>query len=253
MRRHFWLYLVATLTSVLSIIGCARSDDQTPLIFAAASLADVLTEASEEYERQTGEEVDFNFGGSTSLANQIARLEAPADAVIMAGQGPISRLTDTEAVATSDVAIIARNSLVVVSQGNAPLDSLSELATTGSRIAIADPSFAPAGQYAREALISANAWVQVESEVVPTLDVRAALAAVSSGSVEFAIVYSTDALTETSLDVVLEIDRALHQSVIYPAAVVSSSNKTSSAQSFIDFLLSAEGQRIFASHGFRAA
>lgn len=251
--RRFSLAVLTVVTFGLLFAGCARSESDPPLIFAAASLADVLTEAAEVYETETGERVEFNFGGSTALANQIARLGSPADGVVFAGQSPLDLLIDEEVIDSGSEQVIARNSLVVVSGSGQPLAGLLELEADGVSIAIADPDFAPAGQYAREALSNAGLWETLEDRIVPTIDVRAALAAVNSGSVDFAIVYKTDALTGNASDSAFEVAPALHQPVVYPAAGINGSERVNAVKAFIQFLMTAEAQQIFERHRFSAA
>ena len=60
-------------------------------------------------------------------------------------------------------------------------------------IAVADPQAVPAGVYARRWLEGLGLWTELAPRVVPTLDVRAALAAVESENAEAGIVYRTDA------------------------------------------------------------
>ncbi len=238
------------LAALAVFTACGEKDNDVPLIFAAASLADVLTEAGELYEAETGRRVEFSFGGSTALSNQIARLNAPADGAILAGDGPLRTLIEAGSVEGSDAVTVARNSLVVVSEDDVSLGSLSELAESSAQVAIADPELAPAGDYARQALISAGAWEEVSDRIVPTLDVRAALAAVGSGSVEFAIVYSTDALSEADVNLVLTVDQSLHQPIMYPAAAISGSSRADAMDDFVSFLRSPDGEAVFERHGF---
>lgn len=243
--------LVIVVSAALAVgVACGGKSEASPLFFAAASLADVLTDAADVYESKTGNSVEFNFGGSTALANQVARLDAPADGVILAGQKPLDLLLDRDLVSATDVIVIARNSLVVVSGDDITLNSLSDLISSNASIAIADPDLAPAGQYAQDALISAAAWDDLEEQIIPTLDVRAALTAVSSGSADFAIIYATDALTEPGLHLALAVEASLHQPVIYPAAASSNSSVGEATNEFLDFLSSPDGQQIFRSHGF---
>lgn len=244
------VFTLAATVALVAGLACGNQDEDTPLIFAAASLADALTEAAEAYEAATGDAVEFNFGGSNALANQIARLNAPADGVILAGRSPLALLADDEKVDLADVVMIAENSLVVVSADDKELDSLDDLSSSDQRVAIADPEFAPAGEYAKEALVSAAVWDDLSERMIPTLDVRAALAAASSRSVGFAIVYATDARTESDLNVVLEIDNALHQPVTYPAAAIKDSSVAIATNTFLEFLLGPGGQEILRSHGF---
>jgi molybdate transport system substrate-binding protein len=242
--------VLLTLFALVFSSGCRGKADEQPLFFAAASLADVLTETAQEYQQQTGNEVLFSFGGSNTLANQVVSLNAPADAVILAGQYPMQRLVDAGKIDATDISIVALNKLVVVSTGTSGMPGITEITSTTGRIAIADPDLAPAGQYAREALQAAGVWDSLQGRIVPTLDVRAALAAVSSGSASYAIVYATDAITEPRLNVVLEIDQQLYSHVEYPAAVIIGSRQSEKAADFIKFLQTPAAAEIFRRDGF---
>jgi molybdate transport system substrate-binding protein len=61
----------------------AAGRPSTRLVFAAASLADALTEAAEAFEAANGHSVTLSFAGSAALARQIM-LGAPADLFISA-------------------------------------------------------------------------------------------------------------------------------------------------------------------------
>ena len=46
------------------VVACdGGGDSDVPLIFVAASLSDVVVEAGELYEAETGNRVEFSFGG----------------------------------------------------------------------------------------------------------------------------------------------------------------------------------------------
>lgn len=238
------------LITLAAAAACDTRNEDTPLIFAAASLSDVLIDVQKLYEQESGSSVAFNFGGSIAMANQIARLNSPADGVIMAGQAPMDILIEAGMVNAANVTPLASNFLVVMAEGDAQLASLADIADDESIIAIADPDLAPAGQYAREALQTAGIWEEIQDKVVPTLDVRAALAALGNGSVDFAIVYATDALTEPELNVVLSIDSALHQPVSYPAAPVTDAPGADAAGLFFEFLEWPDAKQVFDQYGF---
>jgi len=71
------IFLVICIASVVACNGSGKDD--VPLIFVAASLSDVVGEAADLYEAETGNSVEFSFGGSIMLANQFAELGAFAD------------------------------------------------------------------------------------------------------------------------------------------------------------------------------
>lgn len=242
--------LALLIVGALTLSACGISGSKpAPLIFAAASLADVLDEAATAYEQQTGSRVQFSFGGSTTLANQIASAGAPADAVIFAGAGPMRVLVDEGIVEASHVMTVASNRLVVVRRrgdSNIEPGSFREMVSAGS-IAIADPALAPAGAYARAALENIGVWEVVQPRLVPSLDVRAALAAVETDNADWGIVYLSDALSSPGVEIVVEIPPQTYPTISYLAAAIRAS---STAVGFINFLRTATGQSILETHGF---
>ena len=234
---------------VALLAACGGGENDSILVAAAASLTDALVEAGEKFESQTGVEVAFSFGGSNTLARQ-AELGAPADAAIFAGSSPMDRLEGSGNIFPGSRIDLFRNRLVVISDsGTAGLVNLAELVDVGGRIALADPQLAPAGQYAKQALEASGLWDELEDRVIPTLDVRAAVGAVATGSARFGIVYATDAAA-TGVDVVLLIPESLHDPIVYPAAVIDGASGSEAAMRFLDFLASDEGRAVFERHGF---
>lgn len=85
--------------------------------------------------------------------------------------------------------------------------------------------------------------------VVATVDVRGALAAVESESVDAAIVYRTDALISPRVRVAYVVPLGDAPRVVYPVASIAASTSPS-ARAFVDFLSGPEARRIFESKGF---
>src|SRR5215467_6989695 len=73
--------------------------------------------------------------------------------------------------------------IIIAREGGSAINSPKDLANdTVGRIALADPGVVPAGVYAKEYLEKQN-WATVKGKVIPTENVRGALAAVESGNV----------------------------------------------------------------------
>jgi molybdate transport system substrate-binding protein len=115
------------------------------------------------------------------------------------------------------------------------------------RLALADPESVPAGIYAREWLEAEGVWAGLKPKVVPTLDVRAALAAVESEAVAAAIVYRTDAALSKRVRVAFVV--AGGPAIRYCLAMLVPS-KSSAARRFVDFAAGEEGRAIFERRGF---
>lgn len=245
---------VALLSALLAIPACSGSNGDehgAPLVFAAASLAEALEEAARSYRASGGSAVDFNFGGSNTLASQVAGPGAPADAVLFAGTGPMERLLAAGRVDPDAVRVIARNTLVVVATpGAGPIADLAELASSELLVAIADPALAPAGVYAREALTAVGVWEPLADRLLPSLDVRAALAAVARGNARYGVVYASDARTVAGVTMMLAVPERLHRPIVYTAAPLRDARQSASASAFLAFLAGPAGQAILMHHGF---
>jgi molybdate transport system substrate-binding protein len=215
-------------------------------------MANVLGEVGQEFENESGVKVVFSFGGSNALARQV-ELGAPADAVIFAGNGPMDKLEASGEIVGGSRLDLLRNRLVVIGDaGSTPLADIRDLASTGGRIALADPVLAPAGLYAKQALEMSGLWEELGSRVIPTLDVRAAVGAVDTGSAAFGLVYATDAANASGVAVVFEVPEDLHDPIIYPVAVVEGGRETNAAK-FLEFLVSDGAKAVFMRHGFVSA
>jgi molybdate transport system substrate-binding protein len=175
--------------------------------------------------------------------------------VIFAGLAPAEFVFEAGRAERSGMVVLASNRLVLVAS-----DQNADLAAEGPEflrsgdltIAIPDPGLAPAGAYARDALIAQGLWSDLQGRVAPTLDVRAALAAVTSGSTDFAIVYQTDATTEDGIAVLPGVDLSGHEPIVYPAVVISGASQGAAAQGFLEFLAGPDGQTVFSRYGFLA-
>ncbi len=246
--------LVLVVLSVGLLVACGgNSDDDVPLIFAAASLSDVLVESADLYEEETGNRVEFSFGGSLTLANQIANLGAPADGMILAGYDVIDVVDKSRQLPIENPNFPITNRLVVVgSSGESSLESLAEMPSKidGKLVAMGDPNLAPAGVFAQQSLESAGVWTEVEDHIVQTVDVRAALAAVESGNAKFGIVYMTDAVSSDSVSIVYEIIEG-HDPIDYLPVPFEDVQDGSAAQQFFKFLERSSATRtIFETAGF---
>jgi molybdate transport system substrate-binding protein len=142
------------------------------------------------------------------------------------------------------------NRLVVVvpAESTTSLAAAEELAHV-RRLALGDPEAVPAGIYARQWLERRGLWERVRDRVVPTLDVRAALAAVESGNAEAGIVYRTDAAVSKRVRVTLEVPPGEAPRIVYPAALLATA-RGAAARAFYEHLRSPAGREVFERLGF---
>ena len=113
-----------------------------------------------------------------------------------------------------------------------------------------DPSSAPAGIYAKQALESLGLWSVLKRKVVAGADVRQALAYVEQGAAEVGIVYATDAAISDRVKVLLDIPLDAYPPVIYPLILLKSAEDNAAAESLYSYLQSDEAVAVFERHGF---
>jgi len=219
-------------------------------IFAAASLTASLTEIARAYEKQSGDTIVFNFGASSLLARQIEE-GAPADIFFSADEARMDGLAKKGLVNQATRRKLLANTLVIVVMKDSALkiSSATDLKMVG-RLALAEPRTVPAGIYAREFLMARGLWSQLERKIIPTDNVRAALAAVESGNVDAGIVYKTDAAISKKVKIAFEVPAAETPQISYPVAVLKESKNTAAAQRFVEHLASQPSRNVFESFGF---
>ncbi|PAP77290.1 molybdate ABC transporter substrate-binding protein [Rubrivirga marina] len=200
--------------------GCAR-DDGAALVFAAASTVDVVRHVTEA-ETAAGRPASVSVAASSVLARQIAQ-GAPADVFVTADPDWIDWLV-TQGVALIDRREVARGRLVVVGPADAPSTrSVADALAMAERIALADPSHVPAGAYAETSLRRLGVWDEVAPRVVAAGDVRAAVAAVETGTADCAVVYASDAQASSRVRVLAEVPEAVTPPIRYEAALLDPS------------------------------
>lgn len=249
-----WKCLLAALLALCLQPAHAGEQKQELLVFAAASLTDVLGELSKRFERRGGVPVKLSFAASSVLARQI-EAGGKADVFISADQEWMDYLQQRDLVDARSRRDLVGNRLVLI----APADSKVELriapgfpltaALRGGRLSTGDPGTVPVGRYARAALVSLGLWDELRDRLVPADNVRSALMFVSRGEAPLGIVYETDARVDSGVRIVDTFPENTHPPITYPGAVTIGPNNY--AISYLEFLSKPESQDTWGQFGFR--
>jgi molybdate transport system substrate-binding protein len=223
----------------------------TLTVLAASSLTDVLPAVAEAWRRRSPTTFTFSFDSSSRLVKQL-EARAPADLLFTADDETMTAAMERGLIARHTRRDLLGNVLVLVvptasewtpaTFADLASPSVSHLALAGENV--------PAGKYARSALESADVWTAVEARIVRGDNVRTTLGWAARGEADAAIVYATDARAEPAVRVALSFPPASHPPIVYPAAVVASSQAPTEAAAFIQFCASADAMAIFAAAGF---
>jgi len=240
-----------TAVILMALLAVAKINGAEVNVYAAASLTDVMKEIASAYEKENGDKILFNFGASSLLARQIIE-RAPADMFVSADEAKMDELEHAGLIATETRRDLLSNLLVIVvpSDSKLMIASPEELVTKSQQIAVADPRAVPAGIYTKEYLTRLGLWQKLEPKIVPTENVRAALAAVESGNVDAGFVYKTDANISSKVKVAFTVAVQQGPPIRYPVALIRESKEKSAAAKFLAYLQSASARKTFERYGF---
>lgn len=253
-RRSLLLGGSAALLAPWSI---AQTQDAPAVVFAAASLTDVLQDIA----RRAGlsSQVKFSFAASSTLARQIEQ-GAPAQLFVSADEDWMNYLQERKRIDAATRRVLCGNRLALVAQGVPAQDAVPQTAEAlraalgamlqarDARIATGDPAHVPVGKYAQAALQKLGLWPQVEPRLARADNVRAALLLVERGEAAGGIVYRTDAALSRQVRVVALFPADSHAPISYPAALLPGATPT--AKRFYDAMFGADGAAALRAAGF---
>ncbi len=251
--------LVAATVSIGFATGgaCANNSVKTPelngtiTVSAAASLTDSFAELAKQFSMvNRNVNVRFNFGPSSSLVTQI-QAGAPADIMASADTSNIEKLVISGHVVGRDFPkVFARNEMAIAVKPGNPLNinTVSDLAKA-KFVALCGIAI-PCGIYAASVFARAGLTI-AESKVTRGVDARATLSAVATGDADAAVVYYTDVLAASKAVTGITIPPAQNVNTVYGIAPIRGSKNREIADAFIAFALSATGQQILQSFGFK--
>jgi molybdate transport system substrate-binding protein len=235
-----------TAPSSASASGPAKVSG-TVVVFAAASLQGSFATLGKEFETaHPGTKVEFNFGGSDTLAASITG-GAPAD--VFAAASPKTMKTVTDAGdGSGEPATFVRNQLEIATPPGNPkhIAALKDLTASGLTVVLCAKTV-PCGAAAQTALTAANVTVTPASY---EQDVKSALTKVELKEADAAIVYRTDVRAADGTVDGVDFPESAKAINTYPIVALKGAPNTAGAQAFIALVESAEGQKVLSQAGF---
>ncbi len=244
--------LLATLCA-LSLLGAPT---HLLRVSSAVSLSEAVRSLAARFEAQHSEvHLELNFGASGELERQI-REGAPVDLFLLAATENADRLQARGLLVPASRRDIARNLLVLVApKDNVPAGEGARekiLSPNVLRIAIGEPRTVPAGAYAMAVLMALGIDERVKDRLVQLGSVRQVLDAVARGEVDLGFVYASDLRVRPGVVEAAPLPAQIAPRIVYPAAIVASSNEKVLAEKFLALLAGPEGRAALLAAGFLA-
>jgi molybdate transport system substrate-binding protein len=188
--------------------------------------------------------IRFTFGSSGMLAEQIAR-GAEYDVFLAANERFVDRLVENKAVAIDSKVVYATGRIGLYSRKSLQWRDLRSVRT----LAIANPQHAPYGLAAKQALEHEGLWQDLQKRVVFGENVRQALRFAETENADAAII-AWSLVKDKGAHL---IPAEWHQPIVQSGAIPRQSGNPRAARQFLNFLLSADGQRLLTRYGFSPA
>jgi molybdate transport system substrate-binding protein len=230
---------------VAGALGCAPPAAPPPalVIAGASSLTDVVPRIAAAQHLV----VESHFDASSSLARQI-EVGAPVDVFLSADEVWADHVIAAGFAGADDRVPFASNHVVVV----VPRDATTRPATLADLASLEHVAVAaaevPAGRLARAALEHEGLSAAMHDRLVDAPNVRGALAWVTRGEAEAAIVYATDARVEPAVVVAFEVPADAAPPAV-DVAVALHGDHRAAALAFVHALRSPESQAALAEAG----
>lgn len=243
------------------------AEDIELIVFAAASMSETLEEISGLYTNVAPNvKLVFNFDSSGTLKTQIQE-GADCDIFISAGQKQMNELDSAASAEVNTegldfvqndtrINILENKVTLVVPEGNPKninsFDDMAAALSGGDVLMAMGNSDVPVGQYTQKILqyYSLDEESLAGSGVLSYgSNVKEVTTQVTEASVDFGVVYCTDAFS-AGLEAVDYATAEMCGQIIYPAAVLNVSNNPEAAKAFLDYLTGSEAMSIFEKVGF---
>jgi molybdate transport system substrate-binding protein len=243
------LAAVTAAVLVAGPLGCGSNAPTPPriVVFAAASLKNTFTQIADRFKADNGgAAVDFNFAGSSDLANQLTQ-GAAADVFASADTANMGKVAKAGLLA-GDPVNFASNTLVIAVAPSNPknIASFADLARPGLDVVVcARP--VPCGAATQRIEDSTGLRLSPISEEASVTDV---LNKVTSGQADAGLVYLTDARSAADKLTAVPFPQAASAVNTYPIAVLKKSTNSALAHKFVDLVTGERGQQILAQAGF---
>ena len=222
----------------------------------ANSTCNAIKKVGELYQQQNENvALEYICKSSGRLAKGLNGNSIEADIYISANQKWMDYMIDAELVSAEQVVSTWGNELVVATPLNTNITDFSweDLASDNvESILIGDPSTAPFGRYAKQALTSSDLWELVKHKIQTKKHITLLAESLSEASVNSVGILFLSNVGET-LRVTHNIPSSMHDPIRYYLAPLKKVEQQSQVTSFLNFIQGESAQSIFLKEGFKIA
>jgi len=253
MKRVVGLIIIVVLL-LAGISGCTAEEPDTITAFCGSASKPAMEEAAAALREKTGIEIYLNFSGSGTMLSQM-KISESGDLYIPGSPDYMAIAERDGVVDPASVKIIAYLvPAILVQEGNPKnIQTLSDLAKPGIEVGIGNPESVCVGLYAYEIMEHSNLLEKIVPNIVTHAESCSKTATlVALKSVDAILGWRVFGSWHDNIQVVFLEPEQLPRLAYIPGAISTYTQDRESAEKFLDFLVSPEGQEIFAKWGYIA-
>jgi len=250
MNRRSTLQLLWLSVSFLTAFT-VRAESAT--VAVAANFVKPLETLKAGFERDTPHRLVLASGSTGQLYAQIAS-GAPFDVLLAADREHVRRTVEA-GLGEGDTAFtyaIGRLALFAHDTSRAPL-SMSKLGAKDYRwLAIANPSLAPYGAAAEQALRALGMWQPLQPRIVRGQSVAQTFAMAATGNADYALVALSQAVAYDDAATYIEVPADLYEPIRQDAVLLRHGKDNAAARAFLEFLHGSAASGVIREFGYGA-
>ena len=256
-KLSLWVLVVCLMMALLAVGGCGESktedgkqavENRTLTVHSGAGLRKPMDEIGQAFEEKTGVKVNFNYAGSAQLLGQMD-LTQEGD-VFVAGSINDMKIAQEKDFAKVYHEVVYHIPVIGVPKGNpAGITCLADMAKPGVKLVLGDAESNAIGKKGEK--IFAKNQLEVEQNVVARdATVNEIVTHLAMGQGDAGLIWEDNGFGNKDIEIIaIPEDQNIIEMV--PICCLTFSQEPELAQQFVVFVMSEEGQKIFAKHGFK--
>ncbi|MCF1502262.1 molybdate ABC transporter substrate-binding protein [Afifella sp. H1R] len=221
-------------------------------VAVAANFTEAAKEIAAAFKEKTGDEAALSFGSTGQLYTQISQ-DAPFEVFLAADdERPAKAITEGYAVEGSDFTYAIGK--IVLWSTDADLVTGEDTLTSGDfdKISIANPTTAPYGAAAVEAMKALGVYDDLEPKIVQGNNIAQAFQFVQTGNAELGFV-ALSQIAASDEGSRWEVPADLYTPIKQDAVLLKKGEESEAAKAFLDFLKGPEAGAIIEKYGYGTA
>ncbi len=216
---------------VMFLIACGPSGTPkaTIRIFAAAGARAAVEEICAQFDPQNRYNIELNFASTGLLARQLSN-GVTGDIFISANKQWIDYLLEKKKISDKSIRVLATNTLVVITKKDNPVSppqfnrDYDIAQCLKGKIAVGNPDYVPVGKYTKMVFDSLKWLPMIEEKMVLAKDVSSVLHYVELGECDWGIVYYTEAIQSSKVEIIAEVPPQLHPPIHFYMAQIENNS-----------------------------